>query len=377
MKKVLTTIAAVCAISGCAKFSASVPESEQNQPISFQAQNYVSSTKAGDADNGGHLEFTAESFWVRAVYTGAASWADAYLEDAVTYMNNVEVKKNNGVWAPAKDYYWPKAGKLTFIGWTPNVMVEFSTYQSSFLTLGPYTVKSDDLMLSDPAIDKSIEDADDITHFAPGVPMLFHHLLAKVNFKAKVKENMDSDGITHHIVLNSVIVRSIVHTGTYYVDATDSNLSGSWDAGIDYEDEDSNPDYYYTNNVDLQSIGSTYASVDSELTTTATDPLFPKDLYVMPQTLANSSIVELQYVIYYCNSKGKILDRYVITAATGQEDASQFKLKDFTKDGTPLTKWEQNKIYYYTIVFDPNSKKITFDPAVINWSSVNADPKEI
>lgn len=388
MKKYLFTIlAATLAIAGCAKFNTDVPgNNEPDQLINFEAYSYVNSTKA-DPDEHGHFALE-EDFAVRAYYTGNYTWIAAQstgnqgpiaLSDAVLYMGSedgtgVRVSKGtDNVWAPASDYYWPKTGMISFIGWVPATLKPtFSTTdKSALMTIKDYTVDDDDVMISDISADKTAENTTSATHFVPGVPMLFHHLLAKVNFKAKLKSDIDTDNIKHHAVLNSISILQIDTKGTFTVDGTKATLTGNWtDCTNPVNKED-----LYVNEKDLQDIGATYSAIQGELTTTATDLLFKEgDLIVMPQELSDDSVVELEYVIYYCNAAGKILDRYIVKATptagnADEHELTPFPLNTFKKsNGDLLNEWDINKAYYYTIIVDPNSdQKITFDPAVKDW----------
>lgn len=390
MKKVLTIIAAACAIYGCTKFSASTPENEQNQLISFQATNYVSGTKADDQDGQGHLEFDKESFKVQAYYTGVADWSvvntfdPVTVADAVTFMDGVTVSKTGNVWAPAADYFWPKTGKLTFIGWYPtDLSLEFNLgggeQLHDFLRIKAPVRLNDDILLSDFARDKTIADAGTTTHFAAGVPLLFHHILAKINFKAKLVDNADADGITHHVVLKSCNILQVIDDGYYVIKGENADTGKDpwkpiWEPNSEYNDF--LYDEYYRQSHSTIDIGNTIASgVEGELTTTPADLL--KDVYVIPQTLADCSVVELTYVIYYCNSAGKVLDRLEVTKSSPISDR-QFKLNTFSNSNGKITSWDENKIYTYTIVVDPNSdQKITFDPAVVDWEEADEAEREI
>ena len=360
MKKSLSIIAlAALAFVGCSKVTADAPNTnEPDQPIKFQAANYVSSTKAGS-----NIEFTEESFKVQAYYTGDKTWAASTLSDVVTYMNGVEVKRSNDVWAPSdKDYFWPKTGKLTFIGWAP------ATVSAAFdSNAGQMSIEfgdgETDLLVTDIVADKTYNEHQ---YNYDGVPMLFHHILSKVNFKAKAKSGMDDDGIKYHIVITSLELKSITTNGTYTLSLLASDpVKGSWGTS----GGGNNKPVYSLSNYTTQNTGATFANVTEEIKGTAS-PL-GSEFFAIPQTFSASAKVSIKYVIYYCNSAGKILDKHDKTA-----EAEEFILNSFTNNSSQITSWEQNKIYTYTIVIDPNSdRKITFDPVVEVWTAVEAEKK--
>lgn len=368
-KSLIILLGAALAFVSCAKVSPSVPgDGTPELPITFQAANYASSTKAG-----GQSAFpTDKSFKVQAYYTGSATWesvnsmdpTDFTLEDAVAYMEHAEVKydSSTGKWAPTgQTYYWPKTGYLSFIGWA-NVpdesSIEFHTdySQVSFSDIDPV---DGDFMLTDVAADKTAGNSSN------GVPMTFHHMLAKVNFKAMAK-NVD-DGITHHVVLNSIKINDIGTIGNYKLDFTDPDKP-EWN-GWDPPSPSSFSDYnVYTNTSPASAEkGDTIdGTLAGELGTSASDPLLQDGQLVIPQELETTSVVELNYVIYFCNSAGKVLDKY-----TGSQE--KYPINTFSRNGTPITTWEKNTIYTYTIVIDPNSdQKITFIPEITDWSTADA-----
>lgn len=364
-KSLIILLGAALAFVSCAKVSPSVPgDGTPELPITFQAANYASSTKAG-----GQSAFpTDKSFKVQAYYTGSATWESVNsmdpttftLKDAVAYMQGAEVTydSSTGKWAPTgQTYYWPKTGYLSFIGWTCAKTVSWGTECSSVVFKDVYP-SDGDLMISDVANDRTAANS------STGVPMTFHHVLAKVNFKAKAKDV--NDGIIHHVILNSVSIKEVKNKGDYNFDFTfpDDPDYTLWDLS------DSTTDDYdvYTNpSAAAAKIGDTIdGTLAGELGTSASDPLLQDGQLVIPQELETTSVVELNYVIYFCNSTGKVLDKY-----TGSQE--KYPINTFSRNGTPITTWEKNTIYTYTIVIDPNSdQKITFIPEITDWSTADA-----
>lgn len=390
MKKYLFTIlAATVAIVGCSKINPGNAVEEPDQLIQFDAYKYVTSTKA-DADNQGHKELET-SFAVRAYYTGNYDWKGANsttLANAVVYIQGTSpatgatVTKNaSGVWS-AGDYYWPKTGKLSFVGWVPATLAPtFSTTDNTFMTLS-YTVpdaKSGqaDLLISDITENKTIANADDHTHFADGVPMLFHHTLSKIVIKAKAV-NDDIDAIKHFVVINSVTIAGQGTTNTYTLKR---DGTGGWGDSATGTAEAATLCTY--SNPASKTYGSNLAASDF-----ATGALLPSGTtaspataatlcdayYVMPQDIDDAVTMTVKYTIYYCNASGMILD-ILDKTSTGEA----FQVNEFTKDSVAIDEWNDNTVYQYTIIVNPNSstKKITFDPAVVDWSATEVDADDV
>lgn len=364
----LTILAATLAITGCAKFNASAPNDESDQLINFQAATFLNATKA-DPDLDGHQKMPVSSFKVSALYTGDKGWADIDLRDAVLYMPDVVVTKSGDSWIPKADYYWPKTGKLSFVGWASqggdSYMMITPENRRQFFQIKNFEVVNDvynDLLVSDITTDKTGANAKDKQHVAAGVPMLFHHVLSKIYFSAKLKPNVSTDNIKHYAFIKSMSIKQIYTKGNFVFDASEKTvLNGAWTTTGDAVDQNE----LYTNSTAIQKVGDKYNAAENDLSTTEATSLLSDEngMLVLPQELSDSAEVELSYVIYFCNDKGTILDIY-------EGNNETFKLNTFKLSGTttPLDEWEQNKVYNYTVIVDPNSPdRITFDPAVVPW----------
>ena len=178
---------------------------------------------------------------------------------------------------------------------------------------------------------------------------------------------MNGDGITHHIVIKSLELKKITIDGTYTLDLiTSSSNKASWGTSGGENDKS----IFSLSNYSSLAIGATFSSVTGEISDAASS--LGSEFFAIPQNFTSNAKVSIKYVIYYCNSAGKILDKYDKT-----ETAEEFELNSFTNNSSQITSWEQNKIYTYTIVIDPNSdQKITFDPVVENWENNTVDDKE-
>lgn len=350
MKKIFAlstlSILATLALSSCSKVSTDSPVPEEaQQEISFQTAYYEGQTKADDADGKGHLELDG-SFYVRAYYTGDATWANTTLANTVLHMNNVEIAKAGDVWkAKTGTYYWPKAGKLSFFGYTGWAGTKTWGTEKTALFSSVETISiTSDPMVADLATDLS-SNPTTATHFVPGVPMLFHHTASKVAFQGKTtaeEENGDGEGLEYKVKINSVTIDDMFTKGTYTLNGTNATISGAW------SDQTSAADLAYLD--DAQVLTSEVAALGDLGQVT-----------VLPQSVAT-----LKAIVSYTIE--------VYKAGTDVKMAS----KDFTNVAVPLnttsiSAWEQNKIYTYTIIISPVDGEITFDPAVAPW--INFDPE--
>ncbi|MDO5321156.1 MAG: fimbrillin family protein [Bacteroidia bacterium] len=366
MKKYLFTILAVTlAFVGCTKINLADSASNEDQEINFETALYTGRTKA-DLDHDGHSALTG-SFIVRGFFTGDKAWANvtdfsSSSTDAVVYMDAVEISKqkegDNDVWkATSGKYYWPKAGQLSFIGYTgwtadPTWGSEKATLLSFTETIGDNYDK--DPMVSDAAVNYS-QNPTTATHFVPGVPMLFHHATAQVAFKAlEDTEVGDGEGLDYEILLKNVTIKNLVKTGTYTANyaANDATVSGAWTATTDKGDR-----VIYNDATGLK------------LTTTAQSVYDAKA--VLPQALVDAATTPATDVV-------TALVSYTINVYKEGTTSPVMATKTYTNIAVSLvtekniTAWNQNTIYTYTIKIAPVSGEIHFDPAVVDWSQVDA-----
>lgn len=344
MKKYLfVSLLAALAIVGCAKVNPDDGSNESEQEIAFQANKYVDQTKA---DSHGHLELTG-TFNVNAYYTGSSDWSAASRATAVKYMPGVEISKQEGVWKSVSGhYYWPKTGKLSFIGYKgwSNAPQE-STTLASMLTFTQAIAVDSDPMVSDMALNLSDNPA--ATHFVAGVPLLFHHTAAKVAFTGQaVVATGDGAGLKYEVSISNVTIKQMYTTNTYTVNCTNATIVGSWS---------NSPSVPADRTIisSAQTLTGSAASVGSEGT-------------VLPQSV---SALKAQ-VTYTITVKNASTD-----AIMAQETFSNVELSLAAGD---ITAWLPNTKYTYNILISPVSNEIKFDPAVEDWSHNDAtDEAEI
>ena len=369
MKKYLFTILAVTlAFVGCTKVNLADSASDEEQEINFETALYTGRTKA-DLNHTDHNELTG-SFIVRGFFTGDKAWANvadfsSSSSDAVVYMDAVEISKqtedSKTVWkATSGKYYWPKAGQLSFIGYTgwtatPTWGSAKATLLSFTETIGDDYAK--DPMVSDAAVNYS-QNPTTATHFVPGVPMLFHHATAQVAFKAlEDTEVGDGEGLDYEILLKNVTIKNLVKKGTYTASyaADDATVSGAWTASDATTDKGDRVIYNDATGL--------------KLTTTAQSVYEAKA--VLPQALADATTTPATDVV-------TALVSYTINVYKKGTTSPVMATKDYNNIAVSLvtekniTAWAQNTIYTYTIKIAPVSGEIHFDPAVVDWTQVDA-----
>ena len=382
MKKYFFFAAALAALASCSKVE---PEDQNGPEISFQAARYTIATKAeGDDKDGAHKVFYSDgSFGVYSYFTTGTSLGDANpLSGGTVYMDNAAVSKNtDNAYAPTRPYYWPKAGRLSFIGYYPYgdtapftvtrsettmtlatsaayTVVEALAGQKTNFTSGKSLATADlnDLMYATPVYNINgnpdavhYDNDDDPSTTYKGVPMLFHHTLSKVYFKVKLATLEDREyALPLTTTLTGINVLKIANTGTCAIDPaaatpvvwtrTAPTSASTYNSG----------DFVADDTVINKASGAGQAAEVS----------FTSDqLYVLPQELVDE----------VCSVKVS----YTVSAGEGKDSQNYSPVINLRTDA--ITTWEPNKIYCYTITIDPFSGEIYFDPAVVDWSSPEAE----
>lgn len=330
-----------------------------DQKINFEVANYLSTKAAGDPSTSLQTEG----------YTSFNTYANFFPENGSvqTYMDNVAVNFTAGspnVWAPARDYYWPKTGWINFYSYAGSQAPEISFNAAKTTATAAYTDKtiggSDNFLLADAALRQNgnLSTYNSISG-ATGVPTLFRHQLARVNFDIKLATTEAKKSTTTKFVV------TVLNTGT-----TLSNLKANNKGSLTL-----------TNTVDATTSAHTLAwtgatvwtpTADVETmdlnTVTMTLPKNTKEIdavsllderSVLPQTLDDDNVFTLTYKVetYY------------------DSDATPYMTEIITVTGkiatlvNSITAWNKNTKITYHISIDPIGNKVTFDPAVEEWGT--------
>ena len=386
MKKyIILAAAAVMALAACTKTEIA-PESQRE--ISFQVASRLQTKATGVLYNNGAF--------------GTYAWFNATDE----FMVNEQVDKLGSVWKTVDNtFYWPKTGSIDFISYSPfagtsNTAGTVPVVTSSKITYTGLTAGTQDIMYADKVTVACATgaDTDDIYDNGlagstdsgyNGVPTLFRHALAKLSFKIKANfvEYDDATNGSHtewEVTVNSIKISGFKTTGNCELEWE----SGAWKkpvthvANPNYDATDPNSVEFFDCNVWTNLSGTSVAqellpSGAIVLTTTPQD-LNPASGFVMPQILVNDAPsapaqkLTMDIHIKTTLSNGKTINEDLV------------KVVDI-KDISSLHAWEMNQNIVYTISIKPTAKDttngqdntpedvvITFDPAVADWTNVDA-----
>lgn len=346
MKKFFLLAAMVgVALTGCMKNEVYVPKCDT--PISFEVANYVAQTRAaGEFDED-------ETFGVDAwSYDATAGTVQIMSNEVVSY----DDVKNQ--WAPSKTYYWPINGTVDFIAYYPATATSKPTISYKYdgtdtITYSNYTVTDVDLMYAD----KAIRYSENVTAYGfEGVPTLFHHALAKINFK--VQNAKPTDGIySYDIKVNSIALK-VYNQGSVILtnDGTTAASRGTWTLPTD--------NVWTPTDADAQPAATLTWTDDVTLSDNIAVAYADRTQYVLPQTLGAS--------------KQKITVNYTVTQYQ-TIGGTKTKISEETYDPTydlysaVLPRWEMNKNITYTISLSSIGTQILFAPAVEEWEPASGN----
>ncbi len=359
MKKyIILAAAAVMAIAACTKTEVA-PESQRE--ISFEVANGIQTKATGSVYNNGTF--------------GTYAW----FKNTDEFMVNEQVDQSGGVWKTVDHtFYWPKTGSISFISYSPfagtsDTPGTVPAITKNSITYTGITAGSTDLMYADRATCSSnmneVTDSDTADSGFSGVPTVFRHALAKLSFKIKANFVEYTDATTNtttkwEVTVKSAKINGFKSTGDC---ALALNADGkSWNKPVTTV---GTTDYNVWTNLSGTVAEQELVASPIVLTTTPQD-LAAANGFVMPQVLeTGAQTITLDVHIKTTLSNGKTIE------------------EDFTptidiKDISSLKAWQMNENIVYTINIKPvayatdydtpNDVIITFDPAVADWTNVDA-----
>lgn len=328
MKKVFALAALVAvALTSCVTNEVVTPEGE----IAFKAVNYKN-TKAGPIT--GTTYPTDENFGVYA-YHSLTAWSTSYTPN--TYMDNVEIWENGGVWKNhTKSYYWPKTGMLSFVAYSPYAFGAgtVSATATEGVAFTDFTTTNDfaaqiDLMATD-----IVKDLAKATPVVP-VPVAFKHLLSQVKVAVKpAATNYAANGVTS-ITIDKVVLSGVSNVADY-ASVDGAVVATGWSGHATPSIE-----YTYLNAAQTVALDAT------------TGAAVGKAALVIPQTVAGRQFT-INYTITYDGGAKDVMTNVVYNVPA-----------DFA--------WEMGKIYTYTVTIGVGDE-ITFTPSVSSdWVAGSGD----
>ena len=368
------------AFTGCVNdVETELPVKDNLKPITFEVAKYKSSSRADesaqDAGSTGMSEYsTTQKFGAFAFYASDVNGEHLpYMNEDDEPLTNAKVAYSTNVWTVISDtYFWPQTGHLDFVCYSPYAQISPVTVghvnenakDYNKLSFTNYQVGNDDLMYSDKA---QLLTHNKTTFYKSGVPTLFRHALAKLNFKVATKyvtsdEIVDNTTKVNHwrVVVNSIKLNNIYNTGNLNLVTTPRTEAGT----SQYENvnhESGQPNVWVrvgTNQTERE-----WTVPNGQLLTVVpTDFDSAINYYVMPQTFTEA---EQSITITYTISN-RIGD-------TGNFSTPKEATKTlyFSKYNAMVKAWEMGKNITYTILIDPKGDVINFDPAVADWEAVS------
>lgn len=349
MKRIILLAASAMAIlAGCVKNEVRV--NAPDKEITFQTV----STKAGAAfETDKHFRSYAYFLEKGKNWDDNHAEAKAYIDNAlITYITPASGK---GYWAAANTYYWPKQGSLTFFAWTDNTIhnptsnpapsvgtgATVSCAHDTGIKITDYSVKDNlnkDILVAEIAKNKKSNESATGT-WENGVPTVFRHALAKVEFK--VNKKMDYPNVKFRV--KSITLNKVSTRGTFTQYQSNPNPENwGWNGWGIQEDLT-----VFTGDKEVTATDD--AGTFDKLTPSATDYSI-----VLPQVLKDK--IDPKLTIVY-----EIITSYTGTDVT--ETVTDTKdLKDIYKND-----WECNKKYVLGITLGLN--EIYWDPSIVDWEN--------
>ena len=395
MKKYMILVAiATLTLASCAKIETinTNPVLDENVPIGFTNYTYRSLTKADDTfvdNNSTSPLVVGKKFGVYAYSTtNNNAWTTALTATGnAVFMNGVEVEfgTNGNTDATANTYspmrYWPSGDTpdwLTFWAYYPVQSGNGITYTtpsgSNGLGTFAFTAASTaatmvDFMVADVVNDKiygTAAEASSNTHVAANgvVPLHFHHMLTKVQFKFKTNLTTTELENTKVYLTEAKLVDIRTQRTLNAAYTTTDGTSTSWADGTDAAAKADTPaDYEIYVTADGTSTSKNVSSTDKiDLTRTATTPAASEVFLMVPQTMVakagtNPQVLHVEWDVVTAgvtthNSKDLYFYSDLVTSDT-----------DDTSVGA--INWAKNNSITYTVTIGP--KPIRFTADVASW----------
>lgn len=345
MNKHIFYIAAACAaLASCVKNEVRVDAPDQE--ITFQTV----STKAGAAFDINH-KFYSYAYFLEKDKTWDTDFATAkpYIDNALIAYESTP----NGIyWAAAKPYYWPKHGSLTFFAWTDDTKApsiagadaKVSCAHDTGIKIKDYSVtanRNKDILVAEIAKDKKSNETATGT-WEKGVPTVFRHALAKVEFKVNKRTNYPN--VTFKV--KKITLTKVSTRGTFTQCQSTPNENWGWICCGLQEDLP-----VFTGD---KEVTKTADSTPAEFDALTPDPNTDYHI-VLPQVLIDKTgpTITIEY---------EIITSYV-TGNPVTETVTETKyLKDIYKSD-----WECNKKYVLGITLGLN--EIYWDPSIEGWEN--------
>lgn len=366
MKKLFVIATAVIALAACSRND--VPN---DTLISFNVAKYVGQTKA---DSHGHTSLLDEgfnTFTTNAYFYSPGRAVQSFMVDqAIGFVDAEDVWK-----AVGREYYWPKTGYINFFSYAgtiaPSAKSEGSfTYTDAEivpLAIDSPATPASNILIADAAYGYSNNSSAEhgLDNVSKGVPTLFRHMLAKVQFDVIVDaSDVEDTNYEYTATINSASV-SYRNVGSLAVSFTAPDFSSSVSAQtVAWTSAVWTPKA--VDNVNLSKVAGTVEATAQGGEATATPVTVIAESVVLPQTLATTGVTfTMNYDFTYTYNGGEPVTETVPVEVTA-----------LTTLAPSITAWNMNTIYKYHIIIKPG-KPVLFDPAVEAWAVAESEDTEL
>lgn len=412
--------AALVALTACSKVELSdAPETYKK--IGFEVANYARQTKANLAltnDEDGIFSFHTYAYQFPEIGTprqfmneDVFPWSNEATPVKVTSANFTE--KQIGSWSPANDYYWPKTGYINFYSYAgtvnPTVAVNSDWKTVTFTYTDAVISATSNILVADAALhyglankdaaNYQVDNSETSAHVTKGVPTLFHHQLAKVIFdvrarttSAKVSNNTSwkvqvlgthtytptsGSATTIKTTINPINKGTLVLTNVddktaasqkaWTRDETSPKISGWVPSSVATDKEEI--EFTSTPEMDAASFPEALIIPTGAIESlNGTNPYDPVEILaarsVMPQLTENVAFT-LVYKVQALHGDTVFMEEIRTVGIDAAADLADL--------ANTVASWQANKKITYHIIIDPVSEKVTFDPAVEDYDSIDAD----
>ena len=336
-------ILVLVALAGCTKMEI-VPAPEKE--ITFSVAEYASAqTKASvSLESKGITSFKSMGFLHAIGVEGAQNFFGTSGET---------ISKRESVWAPSHPYYWPKSelSFVNFISWYDNGGTPSTVNETRLEWTNRTIAPSDNIMYADEAwrfndnpVNTAQYEGDGITS---GVPTIFHHALAQVKFQARLSEASEGN-VSWRVTISNFKVENVHKTGSI------SMVNG--DPGTAFTTKPwTDASWIPTEAVDTLS-----RPANVTYTLDASTKVLMNSRSVLPQSTFGMVLTFDYSIITTYGIDGNPLNEVKENATASVNLYSDFKIYN----------WDKNTHITYTLVFDPKTSKIMFDPVLTeDWNT--------
>lgn len=366
MKKYLVFLGiAALTMAACTKTEideTAVPD----QKINFSVASYVPQTRA-DGNVSFLNEFTDPTkaqFTSNAFMKGVG--VDGYQNFFPAAGEIIKWNSSAKEWAPSShDYYWPKNEEsyVNFFSWYDTGNGPTTKENGKLEWKDREIGTGDNIMYADPAwrFQKNTNAAQyGFDGVKEGIPTLFHHALAQVEFRAVASKLTVSNVCEWTINLTNLELK-VANKGTLTLTATEptsgNNIQGTWVNG------ETAPAWV----ADATKNSIMPASFQVKATDTAADDA---------KLLANQSVLPQSLTGVNLTFKLDITTTYQSGAV--HHEIIPVTIPMTGEGGFGPEAWALNTKYIYTITIVPGENRVLFDPAVeADWTTVNAGSKTL